>query len=87
MELDRRDALKVAGVAASGFTLAGCLGTGSGSDDATNDTGDETVTPGDPGWSDIDSNVFEERMGPRARSHRILAVSDRGRLRSAICRG
>ena len=63
MESNRRDVLKTVGAAAGGLALAGCLGSGSGSDDTTNDTGDETVTPGDPGWFDVDSNVFEERMG------------------------
>lgn len=63
MEQNRRDVLKAVGVAAGGFTLAGCLGSSSGSDDTNNDAGDETVTPGDPGWFDIDSNIFEERMG------------------------
>ena len=63
MEQNRRDVLKTVGVAASGLTLAGCLGSSSGSDDTNNDAGDETVTPGDPGWFDIDTNIFEERMG------------------------
>lgn len=57
--------MKSTGVAAIGVALTGCLGgnnSGSGDDTAT-DSSDETVNPEEPGWFDIDSNVFEEKMG------------------------
>jgi hypothetical protein len=66
--VDRRRLLKTAGATAAGLSIAGCLGgaeaenDGSGSPPGNEgDAGDEPIVPEDPGWFDIEGEIYEKK--------------------------